>query len=249
MSSDFFLTSYMEAKGARHAKKQTSRRAKLDYEAFVCAMETKRKWKAQRADVVWRELDTAANFADNHGPPPHCKRLKIPAHLLCEDWSESEVEVFEEKQRLTQSKGVRNMGAETVAQIDADMRCGFGALSSASVSSAAGSFTFQLEQSSSDGFLAVLTEAAIASGSISVASPAHASSKESIGGGAGARAASQGACASAPQASPAKVTGPFDVRSGRLALIREQTKKLVAVEKKSPTPWFAPPSVWRHMLL
>lgn len=68
MTSNFFLTSYTHPKGTRHAKKSRSVKQKMNSEAFVCAMENKRKWKAQRADEVWRELDIPENYADNYGP-------------------------------------------------------------------------------------------------------------------------------------------------------------------------------------
>ena len=65
----------------------------MDYGAFIVAMEQRRKWPAKRADVLWKELDARPElFADNEGPPPHCKRLKIPPKYLREDVSESEWE-------------------------------------------------------------------------------------------------------------------------------------------------------------
>lgn len=227
MPNNFFLTSYMELKGTRSAKKQRSARAKMDYEAFVYAMESRRKWKPQRAGAVWREpLPITLTTA---GLPPHGKRLRILAHLLCEDWSESEVENFQEKHRRTQSKSVRNMDAEAIAQIDAEMSCGFSSLASASAISTRGTLTFQTETTSSEGFLTVLTEAAEASGAIQ---PAKAMPKDAAVGASTSGPGPHTASTITAGPSPTKPAGPFDVRSSRLALIRETTKKVAGIEKK-----------------
>lgn len=145
------------------------------------------------------------------------------------------------RQRQTQSKGVRNMDDETIAKVDAEMSCGFDSkLQSAAISSAAGAFTFQAETASNDGFMPVLTQAAVASGAIApLGQPAFASGS-AASDGSNAGVTSMGAAGAAPPqsqyASPAKALAlapatVFDIRSSRNALMHDQTKRIVTSEK------------------
>eukprot|EP00974_Lingulodinium_polyedra_P109073 10554919-Lingulodinium_polyedra.AAC.1 len=86
-------------------KNTRSSRPQMDYEAFVIEMKNRRGRHSQRADAQWKQLDTPENYADDNGPKPLSKRLKIPAYLVRGDFSESEEEAFELKQRVSQSKG------------------------------------------------------------------------------------------------------------------------------------------------
>ena len=91
------------------------------------------------------------NFADNDGEPPHTKRLKIPARLLCADVSESETEVFEEKRRDTSSRAIKNAGVAVVDGIDKEMNLGFSKIrTKAEVSGGpmpVGAITFKMQSS------------------------------------------------------------------------------------------------------
>ena len=48
------LTQYLHRTGARHSRKSRAGKRKMDYEAFIVAMEQRRKWPAKRADAIWK---------------------------------------------------------------------------------------------------------------------------------------------------------------------------------------------------
>ena len=54
----FSLSSYIESKGARQAKRQRRTRPKMDYEMFCTQLGNLRKWDGHKADAEWQKLDT-----------------------------------------------------------------------------------------------------------------------------------------------------------------------------------------------
>ena len=229
--SDFLPTSYMQAnsKGIAMRKRTRSSRPKMDYEAFVMEMKNRRGWHSKRADAQWKQLDTPENLADDNGPKLLSKRLRIPSYLVCGDVSESEEEeAFELKQRVSQSKGTKNADKEAADNIDKEMSMGFsGTLKKEAVSIGPGNvaFTFQTEQTSTEAFMQSLKSSAIAIGAL----PEAAQEADAIGA-AGAAGAAGAPGAVGPSPSPSKAL--FDIRSSRLAFIREDSKKVGAQGKK-----------------
>jgi len=78
-----------------------------------------------KADKKWKELDTPENFVDHGGVPPHTKRLRIPANLLCEDVSESEHENFDERAMQTSGQPIKNASEDVQQRLAEEMRQGF----------------------------------------------------------------------------------------------------------------------------
>jgi hypothetical protein len=71
----------------------------MDYQIFCTKMESLRKWTPMQAHEEWNRLKSdPANVADHKGPAPHLLRLRIPTHLVGEDWSESSEAEFEVKE-------------------------------------------------------------------------------------------------------------------------------------------------------
>ena len=230
--SDFLLTNYMQAKGIAMRKRTRSSRPKMDYEAFVMEMKNRRGWHSQRADLQWKQLDTPENFADDNGPKPLSKRLRIPSYLVCVGVSEAEEEAFELKQRVSQSKGAKNADKEAVDNIDKEMSMGFsGTLKKEAVSIGPGNvaFTFQTEQTSTETFLQSMKSSAIAIGALPEAAP-EAAAFGAVGAAGAAGAPGAVGPSGNPLPSPSKAL--FDIRSSRLSLIREHSKKVGAQEKK-----------------
>jgi hypothetical protein len=78
-----------------------------------------------KSDKKWKELDTPENFVDHGGVPPHTKRLRIPANLMCEDVSESEHENFEERAMETRGQAIKNASEDVQKRLSEEMRQGF----------------------------------------------------------------------------------------------------------------------------
>ena len=123
----FRLTRYMSSAGTRKCSKKLRNRKKREYEAFLATMKAGRQWAGVKAHAEWKKLEVPANFADNAGPPPHTRRLRIPAHLLCLDESESGEEGYEDRTLQTYGSEIRNATAEEKTQLQEELRQGFSA--------------------------------------------------------------------------------------------------------------------------
>ena len=120
------LGQYMHSEGFKHRKKETSRRLKLDFEAFVVKMETIRKWDLAKSTKEWEVLKkNPANHADEKGPPPYTLRLRIPSCMTGEDASASEDEHFESKEYQKKSKEIKDPKEEQELKIKAELKIGF----------------------------------------------------------------------------------------------------------------------------
>ena len=119
------LTRYVNVKGFRNSKTKRRRRRKMDYEAFVTSMQLNRGLPAVKSDAKWRELDTPQNYADDRGPAPHTKRLKIPPEFLCLDDSESAEEAYEDRSVQVRGQEIKNANDETKQQLLDEMGKGF----------------------------------------------------------------------------------------------------------------------------
>ncbi len=64
---------------------------------------------------------------DYGGVPPHTKRLRIPANLLCMDVSESEHENFDERAVQTRGQHIKNASEDVQQRLAEEMRIGFSA--------------------------------------------------------------------------------------------------------------------------
>ena len=65
------LGQYLHSEGVKRSGKESSRRLKLDLEAFVVKTEAVRKWDAARSRGEWDVLrKNPKNYADDRGPPP-----------------------------------------------------------------------------------------------------------------------------------------------------------------------------------
>ena len=120
------LGQYLHSEGFKHRKKETSRRLKLDFEAFTVKMETTRKWDLAKSTKEWEVLKkNPANYADEKGPPPFTLRLRIPSWMTGEDASASEDEHFERKEYQKKSKEIGDPKEEHELKIKAELKTGF----------------------------------------------------------------------------------------------------------------------------
>lgn len=119
------LTTYIATTGTRNVKRQRRTRRKMDYEAFVTAMQLHRQWDAGKSDRKWKELDCPANFADDDGPAPHHRRLRIPTNLLCTDESQSDIENYEDRALQVRGQDIKNADLDTKANLQREMSQGF----------------------------------------------------------------------------------------------------------------------------
>jgi hypothetical protein len=170
--ANFSCTNYVHNSGSRRAKRAKRVRPKMDYEFFITEMQTKRNWSAAKADSVWKELDAVeANFADNAGPQPFSRRLRIPTNLVCGECSESEDENFEERYASTTGgKPSKNLSEEERTKLVSEMKMGFSKLESAAPASQftrvvpVSAMSFTGEASSATGVSALLAVAGAAAG-------------------------------------------------------------------------------------
>lgn len=241
------LASYIHRFVVKRSKFTERKRRRMDKEFFMRKMEQERGWKVEQSLAEWERLESdATNFADNRGPE-HCpKRLKIRAHLLCEDYSGSGTEVEESKELQKQTSDIKNLKQEDEEAIKTELQTGFSSqLRGPSSQSAllaptpASGYTFEGNPSSMtvSSMLKRHLGAGGAPAIVSATGPgqAEAATAPAIGGAAAGSGAATAASLGPvpPQSSPLKDKGDvFDLGSARAAAHRSVLKEFETLERK-----------------